>query len=204
MKQLIWTLVFISAALTFWGCGHGKSSNQPPPKPSFIRGDTSNSGSRRASEERPQPWDEEKRRFPEDGLNLDGNEERARNEHADAHSRSDLSMESFSHPACAALEKKDRRTCPLLRLIWSDFQEVPGGASISVGAEESASRWLRWLVLCHVAFGKAQGHGAGCPLHLPQVRARVLWKNKRAVLEVITGDKEKVEVLRDGIEQLVP
>ena len=106
MKLPILTLIFVVAALPSGGCGHGKSSEQPAPKPSFIRGDTSKSGSRRASEERPQPWDEEKRRFPEDGLNLDGYEQRARNEHAESHSNSDLSMESFSHPACAAWIKK--------------------------------------------------------------------------------------------------
>lgn len=113
-------------------------------------------------------------------------------------------MESFSHPACAALAEKDRKTCPLLRLVWSDFKEVPGGASISVGAEESASRWLRWLVLCHVAFGKASGHKAGCPLHMRKVRARVLWAGKRAVLEVVTEDKDLVEELRESFERLVP
>ena len=115
-------------------------------------------------------------------------------------------MEEVSHPACAALQPRDRRTSPRLRLSWSNFKEVPGGASITVGAERTATRWLRWLVLCHIAFGKALGHkgGDGCPLHLPGIKARVTWKEREAVLELVTRDKDQVETLRDRLERLVP
>lgn len=204
MKTLAMKWMLLLALAFMAGCSHGKPADEPLPEPSFIRGDVLKSGSRKASEERPQPWDEEKRRFPEDGLNLEGYAEKERNEHAEAHGKQDLKMESFSHPACAALPPNDRRTCPLLRLSWSSFKEIPGGASISVGAEQSASRWLRWMVLCHVAFGKAIGHKDGCPLHLPKVKARVVWKNKQAVLELVTGDPEQVELLRDRLERLIP
>lgn len=197
-----WMLLLVLASMS--ACSHGKTADEPLSEPSFIRGDVIKSGSRKASEERPQPWDEEKRRFPEDGLNLEGYAEKARSEHAEAHGKQDLRMESFSHPACAALPLRDRRTCPLLRLSWSNFKEVPGGASITVGAEESATRWLRWMVLCHVAFGKASGHKAGCPLHLPGVKARVTWKKKQAVLELVARDEDHVETLRDRLEHLVP
>ncbi len=196
--------ISLLSLLLIISCGHGKAGEEPEPKTSFVRGDVSKSPSRRTSEERPQPWDEEKRRFQEDGLNLDGYEEKVRSEHAESHGRSNLSMESFSHPACAALKKEDRTVCPLLRLTWSAFREVPGGATISVGAEQKAVRWLRWLVLCHVAFGKAQGHKRGCPFHLPGVRARVLWEKGRAALLLTTEDKDRVGELRDRLEHLVP
>ena len=192
----------IFLCIVMLGCSHGEAADKPPAQPSFVRGDVKKSGSRKASEERPQPWDEEKRRFPEDGLNLEGYQQRAHSEHTESHSRSSLSMESFSHPACAALDRQDRTTCPLTRLKWSGFKEVAGGASVMVSAARQAVRRLRRMVLCHVAFGKARGHRKGCPLHLAGVRTRVTWKDGQAVLMLTTANKERVEDLRDLLEYL--
>lgn len=191
-------------SLLMLGCGHGKAEERPPAEPSFVRGDVSRSGSRKASLERPQPWDEEKRRFPEDGLNLEGYQQKVRDEHAASHDRSSLSIESFSHPACSALRGEDRAVCPLLRARWSNYKEVEGGASVEVSAEQRLVRKLRLMVLCHVAFGKASGHKRGCPLHLPKVRTAVRWADGKATLLITTGEEGAVDELRNRLENLVP
>lgn len=188
-----------AAALLLLGCAGDKT---PPPEPeqesSLWRGDRENSPSRRTSEERPKPWEEQTSPLGTDRMALDELADRRRRRHAEAHSRQDLRLESFSHPACDALRPEQRKGCPMLFPGWTKMREVEGGIALEA---PSVPPNYRMQLLCHIAFGAAGSGETSCPLHVPGVRAR-LATDPRGTTLVLTAPPSQLEELRRRVQQL--
>lgn len=197
----MWRLVLIASALLS-GC-----SSPPPrerPSGSLVRSGSPESPSRRASADRPHPSDEDHHPLQPDRFGIGGEMARRRTAHAGEHSHRGLAMESFSHPACAALTAEQRRTCPILAQRWTR-REVPGGVELT-GAAVSAGRAaaLRWHFLCHLAFGQTAGEQGGCPLHVRGARVATVVEGQRVRVRIVTDDAGQVSELRRRARGLLP
>ena len=181
-------------------CGSPQSPEETPP--SLLRGSRDKSPSVKASEDRPHPFDEEHGPFQADRMDVAAHAERERRRHAEGHSKQVLVLERFSHPACSGLEGKQRTGCPLLAGPWARRREIPGGVELSRPGSDGAL--LQRRVLCHVAFGRVQGHDDGCPLHRPGLRASVLEQGGTVHLRVVTKDPQQTSEVRRRVKALAP
>ena len=192
------------------GCAASARDEGTTPHPeqtTLLAGDRSRTSSRKASENRPHPWEEEKGVFQADRLDLEPYVARRRAQHREEHSKQTMIVSSFSHPACNGVPAAARSRCPLLMVAWSESREVPGGMELEarVKAGLDAGR-LHRIVLCHVAYGKVTAHSDSCPFHVKGVRSTVRprARDTRMVLTITTTDPQRVDPLRERIKALLP
>ncbi len=170
----------------------------------MMRGDPNESGSRKASANRPQPWDPNANPLEEDRFRIGEEMARRRSEHASSHSRGALTMESFSHPACGALSLEERRDCPLLSVAWSRSREVPGGIELETFQRGVDASRLRWRFLCHLAYARTRGADDGCPLEVRGVGVSTVQAGQIVRVRIVSDDASQVSELRRRIKRLVP
>lgn len=170
---------------------------------SMFIGDRNKGASIRASEDRPQPWDDEKPVWGTDRMGLEESRARESSEHQEAHATQGLSGVEVSHPACKALKPEVQKHCPLTLYTWSQPQSVPGGISIRCEADRESWHGLRLVALCHRAMASAGREVESCPFHVPGVRLRFREEGHSLVMILTANKAEQVEAIRTRMLKIV-
>jgi len=192
------TLMALSCA------GRGVAPSPTREQTGMLRGERDVCGTRKTSANRPQPWDPNANPLEEDRFGIEAEMARRRRDHAAEHNRAAISMDEFSHPACGALTREERRTCPLLGIAWTDRRNTPGGVELQARNFRGDPAKVRWQFLCHIAYGRARGGEATCPLQLPRVAVSTQVIEQTLTVRVVTEDPDSVEKLRQQISEIVP
>jgi len=210
--RAIWPLmkippVLLSMLLLVQGCDKNKNQPEDPLRTSMVRGDRRQSGSKKASDNRPMPYERLHGPLQSSRMEIDVYMARRMAAHEESHGRRSLSMQSFSHPACSGLSSQQRTSCPLSEYSWRNVREVSGGVTVESQSVGEQLRTLRWRVLCHMAHGRTLEDKESCPLHLPGLRSRVEQKmveekGQVVLLHLLVGDKVVLEKLRSMVRKL--
>jgi hypothetical protein len=190
-------LALVSACQSGGGAAGGQE------QPSVLHGGRQNSPSVQASAARPRPGAEPDEN-PLEGhrLGLDEAMARARRAHGEEHSQASLALEDFSHPACSALPREARRTCPLSSVRWSGLRTVTGGVEFDTSDPRVDPTRLRWQFLCHIAFERSHG-GKGCPLGTPGLDLSVIKIGSKTTVRLAVHDRTEAERLHQRLRPLI-